>query len=105
MAQALDIRNLFTLNSIHYEKEQKLNTFNIFNIPDLTNAKKVLIIDDIIDSGETMKEILSILNEKFPKIEFKIATLFYKSTALIKPDFCVREANEWIDLFWEVDGK
>ncbi len=105
MAQALDIRNLFTLNSIHYEKEEKLDTFNIFNIPDLTNAKKVLIIDDIIDSGETMKEILSILNEKFPKIEFKIATLFYKSTALIKPDFCVREANEWIDFFWEVDVK
>ena len=105
MAQALDIRNLFTLNSIHYEKEEKLDTFNIFNIPDLTNAKKVLIIDDIVDSGETMKEILSILNEKFPKIEFKIATLFYKSTALIKPDFCVREANEWIDFFWEVDVK
>lgn len=105
MAQALDIRNLFTLNSIHYEKEHKLDTFNIFNIPDLSNAKKVLIIDDIIDSGETMKEILFILNEKFPKVEFKIATLFYKSTALVKPDFCVREANEWIDFFWEVDVK
>ncbi|MDD2897056.1 MAG: phosphoribosyltransferase family protein [Aliarcobacter sp.] len=105
MAQALDIRNLFTLNSIHYEKEQKLDTFNIFNIPDLSNAKKVLIIDDIIDSGETMKEILIILNEKFPNVEFKIATLFYKSTALIKPDFSVREANEWIDFFWEVDVK
>ncbi len=105
MAQALDIRNLFTLNSIHYEGEQKLDTFNIFNIPDLSNAKKVLIIDDIIDSGETMKEILIILNDKYPNIEFKIATLFYKSTALIKPDFSVREANEWIDFFWEVDIK
>ncbi len=105
MAQALDIRNLFTLNSIHYEGEQKLDTFNIFNIPDLSNAKKVLIIDDIIDSGETMKEILIILNDKYPNIEFKIATLFYKSTALIKPDFSVREANEWINFFWEVDIK
>ena len=105
MAQALDIRNLFTLNSIHYEGEQKLDTFNIFNIPDLSFAKKILIIDDIIDSGETMQEILIILNNKYPNIEFKIATLFYKSTALIKPDFSVREANEWIDFFWEVDIK
>ena len=63
------------------------------------------IIDDIVDSGETMKEILFILKEKFPNIEFKIATLFYKNTALIKPDFSVREANEWIDFFWEVDVK
>ena len=105
MAQALDMRNLYTLNSIHYEGELKLETFNIFNIPDLSSAKKVLIVDDIVDSGETMREILKVLKEKFPKVEFKLATLFYKNTALIKPDFTVREANEWIDFFWEVDVK
>jgi xanthine phosphoribosyltransferase len=105
MSQALNIRDLYTLNSIHYEGEKKLDTFNIFNIPDLSWANRVLIVDDIIDSGETMKEILSILKEKFPNIEFKIASLFYKTTALIKPDFSVREANEWIDFFWEVDVK
>lgn len=105
MAQALDMRNLYTLNSIHYEGELKLETFNIFNIPDLSSAKKVLIVDDIVDSGETMREILKVLKEKFPKVEFKLATLFYKNTALIKPDFSVREANEWIDFFWEVDVK
>lgn len=105
MAQAMNIRNLYALNSIHYDGEKKLDSFNIFNIPDLSYSNKVLIIDDIIDSGETMKEILSILKEKFPNIEFKIASLFYKTTALIKPDFSVREANEWIDFFWEVDVK
>ncbi len=103
MAQALNIRDLYTLNSIHYDGEKKLESFNIFNIPDLSWANSVLIVDDIVDSGETMKEILFILKEKFPNIEFKIATLFYKNTALIKPDFSVREANEWIDFFWEVD--
>ena len=105
MAQAFNIRDLYTLNSIHYDGEKKLDSFNIFNIPDLSWANRVLIIDDIVDSGETMKEILFILKEKFPNIEFKIATLFYKNTALIKPDFSVREANEWIDFFWEVDVK
>ena len=105
MAQAMNIRNLYALNSIHYDGEKKLDSFNIFNIPDLSCSNKVLIIDDIIDSGETMKEILSILKEKFPNIEFKIASLFYKTTALVKPDFSVREANEWIDFFWEVDVK
>ncbi len=105
MAQALDMRNLYTLNSIHYEGELKLDTFNIFNIPDVSHAKKVLIIDDIVDSGETMQEIIKILNEKFPNVEFKLATLFYKKTAVLQPDFAVREANEWIDFFWEVDVK
>lgn len=103
MAQALDMRNLYSLNSIHYEGELKLDTFNIFNIPDVSHAKRVLIIDDIVDSGETMQEILRVLHEKFPGVEFKLATLFYKKTAVLEPDYAVREANEWIDFFWEVD--
>ena len=32
MSQAMDMRNLYTLNSIHYEGDLKLDTFNIFNI-------------------------------------------------------------------------
>lgn len=105
MAQAMDMRNLYTLNSIHYEGELKLDTFNVFNIPDVSHAKKVLVVDDIVDSGETMEEILRILGEKFPNVEFKLATLFYKKTAVLQPDYTVREAAEWIDFFWEVDVK
>lgn len=105
MAQALDMRNLYTLNSVHYEGELKLDTFNVFNIPDVSHAKRVLIIDDIVDSGETMEEILRILKEKFPNVEFKLATLFYKKTAVLQPDYTVREATQWIDFFWEVDVK
>ena len=105
MSQAMDMRNLYTLNSIHYESDLKLDTFNIFNIPDVSHAKKVLIVDDIVDSGETIREILKVLNEKFPNVEFRLATLFYKKTAVLKPDYYIKEANQWIDFFWEVDVK
>ena len=67
--------------------------------------KKVLIIDDIVDSGETMEEILKILKEKFPYVEFRLATLFYKKTAVLQPDYSVREATQWINFFWEEDLK
>jgi xanthine phosphoribosyltransferase len=99
------MRNLYTLNSIHYEGEIKLDTFNIFNIPDVSHAKRVLLIDDIVDSGETMEEILRILREKFPTVEFKLATIFYKKTAVLQPDYAVKEANSWIEFFWEIDVK
>jgi len=105
MSQALDMRNLYALNSIHYEGTLKLNTFNVFNIPDMSKSKKVLIIDDIVDSGETMEEIFRILKEKFPETEFKLATLFYKKTAVLQPDYTVKEATQWIDFFWETDVK
>ncbi|WP_421717144.1 phosphoribosyltransferase [Arcobacter arenosus] len=105
MSEAMEMRNLYTLNSIHYEGEIKLDTFNIFNIPDVSHAKRVLLIDDIVDSGETMAEILQILKEKFPKVEFKLATIFYKKTAVLQPDYAVKEANSWIEFFWEIDVK
>ena len=103
MGQALNMRNVYTLNSIHYEGQIKLDTFNIFNIPDVSHAKKVLILDDIVDSGETMREILKVLREKFPSTEFKLATIFYKKTACLEADYSVKEAKGWIDFFWEVD--
>ncbi|PRM89675.1 nicotinate phosphoribosyltransferase [Aliarcobacter cryaerophilus] len=105
MAQAMNQRNIFTINSISYDRKNQKDSIDIFNIPDLKSYKKVLIIDDIVDSGKTMIEIFKILNEKFPNCEFKLATLFYKKTALIKPDFYINETDMWIEFFWEVDIK
>ncbi|EJT3898508.1 phosphoribosyltransferase [Campylobacter jejuni] len=91
------------LNSIHYDDTKKLDTIEIFNIPDLSKHKKILLIDDIVDSGESLAEIKKVLLEKFPHIELKIATIFYKKTALLKPDFKVKEATEWVDFYWDIN--
>ena len=103
LANAMDTRRLFALNSIHYEGNRKLDTLEIFNIPDLSDAKKVLILDDIADSGETLLAVLHRLEKLYPEAEFKVATLFHKPDSLIQPDFSVKEAPAWIDFFWEVD--
>ncbi|MGJ0376462.1 phosphoribosyltransferase [Aliarcobacter cryaerophilus] len=103
MSQAMNQRDVFTINSISYDRKNQKDSIEIFNIPDLKSYKKVLIIDDIVDSGKTMIEIFKILNEKFPNTEFKLATLFYKKTALVKPDFYIKQTDIWIEFFWEVD--
>jgi len=104
MAQAMDIRELYSLNSIHYDDSKKLDTIEIFNIPDMSQSKKVLIIDDIIDSGDTLKELKRILEQKYPSAQFKVATIFYKPTASIKADYTLKHAHDWIDFFWEKDS-
>ncbi len=101
LAQALNIREIYTLNSIHYENSKKLDILNIFNIPNLNGLNRAVLVDDIIDSGETMAEILKLLNSQYPNCEFKVATLFYKSSAILKPDWSINEADCWIDFFWE----
>jgi len=103
IAQAIDTRRLFALNSIHYDKERKLDSLEVFNIPDLSTAKRVIIVDDIVDSGETLKEVVRLLKIKYPHCEFKLATIFYKPTAVIEADYTIKEAHDWIDFFWEVD--
>ncbi|MCR8682502.1 phosphoribosyltransferase [Campylobacter sp. LMG 17559] len=102
LAEGMGNRNLFSLNSIHYEDTQKLDTIKIFNIPDLSSYKKVLLIDDIIDSGETMIEIKRVLMKKYPHLELKVASVFYKPSALLIPEFYIKEAKEWIDFFWSI---
>jgi xanthine phosphoribosyltransferase len=101
LGEKLNMRSVYTINSIHYEGEKKLDTFEIKNIPDLSNHKKIVLIDDISDSGETLKEITNILKIEYPEIEIKTATIFYKKSSLVIPDFKIKETKEWIVFFWE----
>ncbi len=101
LAEALEMRDLYAINSIHYEETRKLDTIRIFNIPDLSRAKRVVLVDDIIDSGETMIEIKRVLSTKYPEVDLKVASVFYKEKALLRPDFAAREATEWIEFFWD----
>jgi len=100
MAEGLGLRALYTLNSIHYNEQEKLETIEVFNIPNLGKNKRVLIVDDIIDSGESMVEIMQVLKQKYPENVYKSAVLFYKKDALVQPDFTRHEAKEWIEFFW-----
>jgi xanthine phosphoribosyltransferase len=62
----------------------------------------VLIVDDIVDSGESMIAIKKELLARFPELELKVATIYYKTKALLIPEYSVQEANDWIDFFWDV---
>jgi xanthine phosphoribosyltransferase len=101
LSEALEMRDLYSINSIHYEETRKLDTINIFNIPDLSKTNRVVIVDDIIDSGETMIEIKRVLSKMYPSLDMKVASVFYKEKALLRPDFAAREATEWIEFFWD----
>ena len=103
IGEAMDTREVYSVNSILYEGTVKLDHCKVFNIPNLQNRKKVVLIDDIVDTGESMKYIIAKMRNLYPQCEFKIATLFYKPSACLQPDFTVREAKEWIEFFWEVD--
>ncbi len=102
LSELLNIREVISINSIGYDGEKKLDTVKVYNIPLIEQGKRVLVVDDITDSGETLKEVVKKLKEKNPSCEFKVATIFYKKSSIYQPDFKVREAKEWVEFFWSV---
>jgi len=105
IAEGLNVRNIQTLSTELYDKTQKRDALYIKGSCEFEDVKRVLVIDDIADSGDTLKAIMEMLRKKHPKVEFKTATLFYKKTSIYEPDFWINEANDWIDFFWERDFK
>ena len=109
MAQMLgeyyDLREVYAINTIGYEGTQKKESVEVFNVPDLKSAKQVLVVDDIVDSGDTLVEVLKVLKGKYPEVTFLTASLFYKKTACIKPAWYVKEPQGWVEFFWSEDLK
>jgi xanthine phosphoribosyltransferase len=105
MAEGLDIREVQSIRTELYDKTCKRDAITIFDSCEFKNVKRILVVDDIADSGETLAVIMKYLEEKYRDIEFKSCTLFYKTTSVYEPHFWVNEANDWIDFFWERDFK
>jgi hypoxanthine phosphoribosyltransferase len=58
--------------------------------------KRVYIIEDIIDSGATMTEILHHVHDKLPA-EVKVATLVRRAGSELREDYsCFEIGDEWI---------
>ncbi|WP_456470451.1 phosphoribosyltransferase [Caminibacter sp.] len=105
LAERLDMREIYSLNAISYENEKKLGKPKIFNIPDLKNKKRVLLLDDISDSGETLKEVLKTLKSLYPEVEFKTLTIFYKDHTKVMPDIYIKKTDKWVVFFWDKEGQ
>ena len=95
----LGIENLISIQSQHWTEAAKKSERAIIKFEYKVNLEgmKALLVDDIIDTGESV--ILAknyIIKEWRPK-ELKIATLQWISpVAKIKPDFYYIEVKEWI---------
>lgn len=103
LSMSLNIRSLQSIRVESYDGETQRENVTILGQCDLVACKRVLIVDDIVDSGQTLAALMPLLRSQNPECEFKIATLFTKQTALLQPDFFLHEATDWIDFFWERD--
>jgi len=63
-------------------------------------AKKLLIVDDIADTGESLKVVTAHLAEHGAS-EIKVATIYYKEFSVTLPDFYEKQVDSWVVFPWE----
>jgi uncharacterized protein len=67
------------------------------NISSLNKVEgKILLVDDLVDSGNTMKVVVDYLSLMKSITSIHTATLYKKSKSIFTPDFFVKESDEWI---------
>ena len=103
LAEGLKLRDVQTLRTELYDEMHKRDSFELFGVCDFRNKRRVLVVDDIADSGETLKQVMAYLEAHFVDVEFQSVTLFYKPSSLSEPHFWINEAHNWIEFFWEAD--
>jgi hypoxanthine phosphoribosyltransferase len=68
-------------------------------------GERVLLVDDMVDSGHTLEAVFKTLPVRFPHIaDIRTAVLWYKGHSVFKPDYYVDHlpANPWIHQPFEI---
>lgn len=95
----LDINDLISLQVLHWGKAAEITAVAHVKYPfvvDLSD-KKVLLVDDIVDTGDSVIIARDYILDKWKPAELKTAAMQWISpVAKIKPDFYVEEVKEWV---------
>ena len=73
----------------------------VYSLPErLVDIKdsKVLIVDDVADTGHTLKHVLEFCKGQLA--DTKMAVLYEKSQSIIKCDFVWKHTDLWINFPW-----
>nr|WP_298721908.1 phosphoribosyltransferase family protein [uncultured Steroidobacter sp.] len=76
----------------------------------LSAEDQLLLIDDVFDSGRSLEAVVAELQRRcrrnMPE-QVRIATVYYKpsrNTSSLRPDYCIRETDQWLVFPHELQG-
>lgn len=92
----LDIKDLYSVKTEHWgvvaTKTGEAKITQPLNVN--LEGKKVLIVDDVADTGDTIRVVLEHVRELSPS-DVKVAVVDYKKTSKFLPDFYAAEMENW----------
>jgi len=94
----LGVENLVSIQSQHWTEAAKAEEKAIIKFPYTLDLKgmKALVVDDIVDTGDTLKLARDFILENWRPDELKTAALqWISSVAKFKPDYYYIEVKDW----------
>ena len=82
-----------------YQTAEKPRITQPVSVP--VKGKDILIVDDIADTGKSLKLVREKLLEE-EATEVRIATLYLKPWSITIPDFYVKTTSAWVCFSWEL---
>jgi hypoxanthine phosphoribosyltransferase len=105
LSYALDVKNAFTMNVEFYTGvDERLPVPMLLPpVPDLVDLRdeRVLIADDVADTGQTLKLVKDFLAGKTGEV--RVAVLYEKPWSIVSCEYVWRRTDRWIDFPWSAD--
>ena len=92
----LDIINVKSYNGIAERNPPRILT----TLTEAVKEKNVLLVDDLVDEGDTMTTVSDYLCSQGPSL-LKTAVLFKKPWTKMEPDYFLEVVDKWIVFPWE----
>lgn len=96
LSDLLDQMDLTSFKIEHYHQAQKQKVARVrYPLAAEVAGRKVLLVDDVADSGETFAVALEHLNGRGAPAEVRSAVLHYKTVSSYRPDYYAAELRTW----------
>ena len=106
LGYALAVKNLHVMNVEFYDGVGTTLDMPVMlpPVPSAVDfsAKKVLIADDVADSGHTMELVHTFIKDHVEYV--RTAVIYEKPQSLIKCDYVWKRTDRWINFPWSVEG-
>jgi uncharacterized protein len=106
LGYALAVKNLHVMNVEFYDGVGTTLDMPVMlpPVPSAVDfsAKKVLIADDVADSGRTIELVHTFIKDQVEDV--RCAVIYEKSRSVIKCDYVWKRTDRWINFPWSCEG-
>ena len=112
IAYAMDVKAIGTMNVEFYSGigetlDEPMLLPPLMDVPAM-DGKRVLVVDDVADSGKTLKMVMDLIDEhglsldgsSSVHVEARSAVIYKKPVSIIEPDYVWAYTDKWINFPW-----